>query len=193
VTAEDDRPWRLFVAVPLPDAVRSALAADAEGWRSRPDLAGLSWTDPADWHVTLAFLGATDPALVPALERGIGDVAETHAPWSAATGGLGGFPSAGRARVAWYGVSDRERRFAHLAADLRQGLRLEAGARFRAHVTLARARREPVDLRAWVAESSSPDGRIEVRAVELMRSHLGRGPARYETLAIAPLGGPQDG
>lgn len=184
--------WRCFVAVPLPDGLRASLAAAVDGWRARGDLAGARWTDPAGWHLTLAFLGATDPARVPTLTRSIADVAARHRPWSAPSGGLGGFPSAARARVAWYGIVDDDRRLGRLATDMRHALGLEAGGRFRAHVTLARARGEPLDLRAWVRESSAPQGRVDVGRLELMRSHLGRGPARYETLAVAPLRDPQD-
>jgi 2'-5' RNA ligase len=55
---------------------------------------------------------------------------------------------------------------------------------FRPHITLARARRRHVDLRGWIerASESAPTGRISVAALHLMRSHLGAGPARYETL-----------
>ena len=133
--------WRCFVAVPLPDPLRAALASAAAQWRSRDDLAGMSWTDPAGWHVTLAFLGATEPARVPALVRRLADAAAAHRPWATATGGLSGFPSRSRARVAWYGVADPDGHFARLAGDVRRAVRLEPDRRFRAHVTLGRARR----------------------------------------------------
>ena len=69
------------------------------------------------------------------------------------------------------------------------GLGLEPGGPYRPHLTLARARFQPVDLRHWLADASPsvPDGRLEVGRVELMRSHLGAGPARYETLATVTL------
>ena len=182
--------WRCFVSVPLPDPLRTALATAAAGWRLRDDLAGMSWTDPAGWHVTLAFLGGTEPDRVPDLMRRLAEATAGHRRWLADTGGLGGFPSASRARVAWYGVADPDRTFVRLAADVRHALRIDDGSRFRAHVTLGRARRDPVDLREWIATASAPEGHLDVAGVELMRSHLGRGPARYETLAVASLGGP---
>lgn len=52
-------PQRLFVAVrPSPEA-RDALAG-----LNRPEEAGLRFTPPAQWHVTLRFLGRSDPAEV---------------------------------------------------------------------------------------------------------------------------------
>lgn len=183
-----ERPWRLFVAVPLTDALRADLARAVDAWRGHPEADGLRWTDPAGWHLTLAFLGATDASrvssLVAALERASG----TEPPFSLATGGVGGFPSARRARVAWYGVADPERRLAGLAASVRRELGVEAGP-FRGHLTLARARDERgIDLTGWLRSEDAPNGSLPVDHLVLYRSHLGRGPARYEALADAPLG-----
>jgi 2'-5' RNA ligase len=181
--------WRLFVAIPIGEELRAALAASLDGWRSRPDLAGLRWTDPAAWHLTVHFLGATDPSDVTRIRADVAGVAAAHEPIQLATGGLGGFPSAGRARVAWYGVADPERRLRRLASEVSSVLAPEEPPRFRAHVTLARARSEPVDLRDWVAGADAPDGRLEIGEMLLMRSHLGRGPARHEVVGTVPLGG----
>lgn len=183
-----DAAWRCFVAVPLGDEVRAALGAAVDGWRARDDLAGLRWAEPGGWHLTLAFLRAVDPGQVRAIEAAVAATAARHLPWRARTGGLGGFPSAARARVAWYGVADADGRMAMLAADLHAALGLDVVGPFRAHVTLARGRRDPVDLRSWIAATSAPTGELRVDRLELMRSHLGGGPARYETLATAALG-----
>ena len=183
-----EAPWRCFVAVPLADELRARLAAAVAGWCRLPELAAMRWAEPESWHVTLAFLGATEPERVPAVAAALAATAAEHEPWTAGTGGVGVFPSASSARVAWYGVSDSDGRFARLAADVRAALEMEDAGRFRPHVTLARRRREPVDLRAWVAAAAAPEGTLPVARIELMRSHLGRGPARYETLATTTLG-----
>ncbi len=184
--------WRLFVAVPIGEALRADLAAAVEAWRRRPDLSGLRWTDASVWHLTLAFMGATDPAAVPVLVDALREVAARHEPARLTTGGLGAFPSRGRARVAWYGVGDPDRRLQRLAADVARAAGLDEDARFRAHITLARARSEPVDLRSWLAEAEAradaPSGILDLDRVELMRSHLGRGPARYKVLESIFLG-----
>lgn len=46
--------WRCFVAAPIDEGLRASLEQSVDSWQSRPD--------PASWHVTLAFLGAIDPA-----------------------------------------------------------------------------------------------------------------------------------
>ena len=179
--------WRCFVAVPIGDDLRAELTAAVGSWRDLSDLAGLRWSDPGGWHITLAFLGWVDGADVPATARRLEDALQAHEPSEHVAGGLGGFPSAARARVAWYGVEDPAGRLRSLADAVRGALSTGEAAPFRAHLTLARARSTPVDLRGWIATADPPRGRLEVGAVHLMRSHLGAGPARYEALASVPL------
>jgi len=180
--------WRCFVAVPIGAALRADMAAAVDDWRRRPDTQRLSWTDPDAWHLTLAFLGAIAPERVPALARVLDRQMRRVPSFTVRTSGVGAFPRARRARVAWYGVADPLARLSSLAAAVRTDLGIEDGAPFRAHITLARARDETgVDLRRWVSEAAPPSGSIDVDRIDLMRSHLGRGPARYELLASAVL------
>ncbi len=181
--------WRCFVAVPLTAAIRSALSASVVAWRREPPADALRWTDLDACHLTLAFLGFIAPDDVDSLSRAIGGVSAAHRPMRVETGRLGAFPRPRSAEVLWYGVSDPDGVLSALAADLACALGLAAG-RCRPHITLARARRRPVDLRGWIEEASAgtPSGQLDVDAIRLMRSFLGRGPARYETLASFALG-----
>ncbi len=181
--------WRCFVAVMLGDDLRASLADAVEEWRGRSAEGALRWTDPDGWHLTLAFLGATDPARVPALVEALATAASTAEASSLDTAGLGAFPSRGRARVLWYGIDDGDGALRRLAAAVRSALVMPAGEPFRAHVTLARARTDPVDLGPFLRSAVAPHGVLEVTELHLLRSHLGRGPARYESLAAVPLGG----
>jgi 2'-5' RNA ligase len=186
----DDRPWRCFVAVPIGPAVRDAVAACVAQLRTRADTDAWRWTDPEGWHVTLAFLGATDPEDVPRLARTLAAVAATREPFELAAGGLGAFPSTRRARVLWYGIADPRGRLAAVAREMQGALGLEAVDRFRGHLTLARARdRLGTDVSTVLAGVTPATARLAVDRVVLYRSHLGRGPARYEALATAPFRG----
>ncbi len=179
--------WRCFVAVPISQELRATLGPAVDGWRERPDLAGLRWSEPERWHLTLAFLGAVAPEDVARAREATESTGRRYDAFELATGGVGGFPSASRARVAWYGVSDPRGRLRSLADAVRLALALSATTPFRGHVTLARARSAPVDLRSWLGSARPPEGRLLVDRIELMRSHLGSGPARYEVLATIPL------
>ena len=184
--------WRCFVAAPIPPGLRASLADAVVPWGTD---AALRWSAPESWHLTLAFLGEVDPATVGEVRARVWEVAGRHEPMRLGAGGIGAFPSASRARLIWYGVEDPDGRLAGLAGDLADALGLDARSPFRAHVTLARVRRGSVDLRGWLAEASAsaPTGTLNVRQLELMRSHLGQGAPRYETLATMELGGSGSG
>ena len=183
--------WRCFVAVPLGASLRSALAEAVDAWRGQPPADGLRWADPGGWHLTLAFIGSIPVGSVADVSRAVGEVAATHRATRVETGRLGVFHRAGSVRTLWYGVSDPDGVLSALAGDLARALGLPGDEPYRPHVTLARARQRPVDLRGWIEPASlgTPAGQLEVEAVHLLRSHLGTGPARYETLASFALGG----
>lgn len=184
--------WRCFVSVPLDDALRSALAASVATWRAQPPADALRWSEPAGWHLTLAFLGSVDPDAVRSIVSTVSSVAARHRPVQVPTGRLAAFPRSGSARVLWYAVGDPEGSLGAVAADLARVLGLTPGEPYRPHVTLARARRGHVDLRSWIepASASAPEATLGIEHLALMRSHLGAGPARYETLATLALAGP---
>jgi len=187
--------WRCFVGVPVPTRLRTDLKAAVGLWRARDGAPDLRWTDPDAWHLTLAFLGATDSIAVPDLVSALGVVADGTAAFRVTTGGVGAFPRPGAAQAIWYGVSDPDHRLTDLAARV-QAAALPPGspARFHAHVTLARSRvRRGEPLGPWLAALEPPPGTVVVDALTLFRSHLGRGPARYEVLARLPLRGAGSG
>jgi 2'-5' RNA ligase len=187
--------WRCFVAVAIGEKLRAELAAVVGRWRTERDGPNLRWTDVGGWHVTLAFLGQLAPALIAPIGDVLGDLASHAEPFRVESGGLGAFPSRGRARVVWYRITDPAAELATLAAEVRTALapmvpRLANEDTFRPHLTLARARDERgISLTDWLAGHEVPSGAIDVNWVILFRSHLGGGPAQYEALRSLPLGG----
>ncbi len=175
------------MALPNYEELRAAIASAVDGWRSTDAPVGLRWTDPASWHVTLAFMGATDPRSVPRLDATLRTVAARHGALELPVGGIGAFPSASTARVAWIGVADPEGTLGRLAADLQVALGLEVSEPFRAHLTLGRVSRGTVDLRGWQDGAPGPVGRLMVDELQLLRSRLEGRQERYEVLAAAPM------
>lgn len=183
--------WRCFVAVPAPPSLRASLATALDAWRSRPNVPDLRWTDPASWHVTLAFIGSVSPSRVPPMVDALQAALRPVHPFAVPTGRVGAFPRPAAATAAWYGVADPEGRLAALAAAVGEAV-LPPGERprFRPHLTVGRSRvRRGEPLGPWLATLTAPDGELPVSEVVLYRSHLRRGPARYESLAAVPLGG----
>ena len=181
--------WRCFVAAPIPASLRRELAEAVRTWRADPAAPDLRWSDPAGWHVTLAFLGPTDPERVPALVAALQSAVAGVAPFTVPAGGVGAFPRPRAASVLWYRIDDPDRRFADLAARVRRAVGGEDDRHpFRGHLTVARSRvrrGEPMDV--WLPGLTAPTVALPVREVVLYRSRLGRGPARYEPLATVRL------
>jgi len=175
------------VAVPLPDNLRAELDDWVTGLRHDALLdADWRWADPEGWHITLAFLGARWPEVVPGIIEDLSRELAGREGLSVAAGGIGAFPGRSRARVLWYGIQDADRRLAELAHAVRAITATDDSAPFRPHVTLARARdRHGAPFPSL--PDAPPGGEVPIDAVALMRSHLGPGPARYEVLAEFPL------
>jgi len=188
-------PWRCFVAVPIDAELRRELEHAREQLRAaHPTLDdSWRWTVPAEWHVTLAFLGETDPTGIGRLTDAIEAVAAPRDAFILPTGELGVFPSPRAARVLWYGVHDPDGSLAAAIEELREALGLDPGP-VHPHVTLARARhRHGAIADALLEGPPMPRGRLSVDRVRLYRSHTGAGPARYEVVAESILGGGLNG
>ena len=116
-------------------------------------------------------------------------------PFEALICGLGAFPSAGRARVVWAGVTEGVSEMVELARRVDAALAALGLPRderpFSPHVTLGRVRRpggNPVLTDALGSASAREFGRIRVASVALVRSELGPRGARYTELASMRLG-----
>lgn len=178
---------RLFIAVAPPDTALDDL--DAACAPLRQDAGDLRWTGRELRHVTLAFLGevAEDrlAALLPRLSR----AAARHQAFGLRIAGGGAFPRPARATVLWSGLAGDRKALGKLAMSVGAGARRagappsDEGRRYRPHVTLARCR-VPADLRRAVAELASYTGPAWTAAeIQLIRSTLGDGQPRYETIA----------
>jgi 2'-5' RNA ligase len=187
-----DKParWRLFIAHPLPADVRTSLASQLAAYRT--SFPGARWTSPAAWHLTLLFLGSVDAAQVPGAMAIVDGVALSSHAYRVRVEKGGGRVHAGDG-VAWLGLSTGAAtllEYARLAAaDCPAGLTAGPTARRTpaAHLTVARrADRALIDaLRD--STHGAPVVEWTVDRLCLMRSHLGPGGARYETLHEATL------
>jgi 2'-5' RNA ligase len=181
---------RLFVAITPPAVALAEIDAAVAPLRAaRPEL---SWSSPQSWHVTLAFLGEVDEAVVPRLAVRLGRAAGRHPRLDLSAAGAGAFPTAPRARVLWTGVRGDQAALRAMSDSVAAGAR-RAGApppgerrRFRPHITLARCR-QPADVRPLITALAGYAGTTwTADRIHLIRSHLGPRP-RYESLGDWPL------
>ena len=171
---------RLFVAVEVPPAVRDAVAAAVVPLRSAAPK--LRWVAPERYHLTLVFLGSVSDDRVGAVSAAMAQGASGVRPFSLSLdGSLGAF---GR-RVLWAGLAPSPP-LARLAGSVRGALASvvalpDAERAFSAHLTLARAGREPVRA-ALLSEAAVPALSWPVDRVVLMRSAAG-----YEVVEAVDL------
>lgn len=171
---------RLFLGVALSDEVRYGLAAFLDAKAAH--LPGKP-TPPQNWHLTLRFLGPTEPEQRDRL-LGTLDDQELPLPFVLGFAGLGAFPRPRAATVLWLGVDRGGEELTELAEACEEAAR-DAGfppeeRPFHPHVTLARVR--PTDDVAELVESvpAFPLSQ-EVDRVILYRSLVGGpGGVRYE-------------
>ncbi|HEV7261300.1 MAG TPA: RNA 2',3'-cyclic phosphodiesterase [Bosea sp. (in: a-proteobacteria)] len=175
---------RLFTALEIPAEVASALTLHRGG------LAGARWIEPADYHITLRFLGDVDRRTANDLDEFLADIRSY--PFEVTLDALGSFggdkPRAVFARV------QPTPRLSELQADLerltrRLGLPPE-GRKFVPHVTLARLRdTSPIDVAHYL--SLHPIIRpisFTARRLALMSSRDSVGGGPYVLEAAYPLG-----
>ena len=162
---------RLFVAVPLPEAVQERLERIGFG------IPGASWVAGENMHVTLRFLGEVSNADAADIDDALMGV---RAPaFDLVVEGVGHFGSLRQTRTLWAGVA-RSPALAHLrgkveSAVVRAG-RPRESRKFAPHVTLARFKGETGHhLANFLAEHNLLKiGPIRIDRFTLFQSHQKR-------------------
>jgi RNA 2',3'-cyclic 3'-phosphodiesterase len=186
---------RLFVALQIPDSIRNDYAGlidelrrfDAKTSAKKP-----KWVRPENLHVTLKFIGHTDPAKLESICAALADVRSPRE-IRLHFRGVGFFPNAKRPRVAWGGMEASEN-LAPLAHDVdRQIATLGFPAEERAftpHLTLARLDPPVIapELQAAIEKHAARDfGELHSSEFHLIESKLKPTGAEYTTLQSFPF------
>ena len=187
---------RLFLALTVPEDVKSAIERAQKELRSAVSEGLVRWTRREQFHLTLRFLGNVAAERLRALQDSTRKACAGFGPFQARAQHLGFFPERGLPRVVWVGIQDREARLLELQRLL-QDTMIEFSAEapektFTGHVTLGRIKkiRRPQAEALTSAVASLRErvfGEWTVSTVELMRSELSSAGALHTTLATLPL------
>lgn len=183
---------RLFVALDIPDDVRSAIHAIVA--KLRPACRNARWARIEGLHVTLKFIGETSPEKTAEIKTALASI-PSRAPTEINFRGLGFFPNERRPRVLWAGI-DATTDLAELAAAVETslgalGIPREERA-FSPHLTLARfdTPRGLDALHAAIDVAGSLEfGATTAKEFHLYQSVLKPGGAEYTRLASFSFAG----
>lgn len=178
----DDTPARrrrMFLAVALDDTTTHLLAAHLS-MHLPGGLPGRA-VPPANWHITLRFLGWAADDQVDRIVHGVASGLATK-PFRVRFGGLGAFPKPRKATVVWLAVAHGGDGLAELAAvceDAVQRAGFTAEERpYHAHLTLSRVR--PAEDVGGLIDAFPPfDVRMTVSRITVYESLLRPGGAEY--------------
>ena len=177
---------RLFVAIALPETIRSRLALICGG------VPGARWLSPETMHLTIRFIGEVQESRLGDIDLALSGVSAPG--FELTLDGIGSFGNSGRPRVLWTGVA-RNPALDHLhgkieSALVRAGLPPE-GRKFTPHVTLARLRDAKRSRVGEFVAAHNPfqAGPIPVSEFTLFSSFLSQSGAIHTPEAVYPLEG----
>lgn len=166
----------------------------------------MRWTDPANGHLTLHFLGEIEPEMGELLRMTLRAAVAPHVEFELRTAEPGAFPSLKRPRVLWLGLWGPTHRLEALYNDLGDflddfGIELEDEP-LHPHITLGRMRdTEGVRVGALPDQIQDAFTQLEehnlagknhqvnfsITEVQLIRSYLEQDGPRHEVLGRYPL------
>lgn len=178
---------RCFIGLPVPDGIADQLLRAARPLRRDSQLPVSRWSHPADYHITLAFLGQIAPERLPDLLDAMAESSASISPFALTIDQLAGFP--GNRPVVLAAIPHAHTGLALLQRRLvdaldNRGLRLE-DRRFHAHLSLARLRGHPRGLTLPPLEPVH----LPVHDIALYSSDPGLQGPRYSVLGRAELVG----
>jgi len=179
---------RIFVALELPGIVGQLVVEVA---KHLSHLNQVRWVKPKGAHLTLKFLGDVAENVLPEVVVVVKHVAAKCDPLRLATTQVGGFPGLDRAQVIWLGVDGDLDRLYGLQSQIEMGLEglgfKPERRKFKAHITVGRARRKPVKVDVERVSALRPI-HFSIDRVSVMKSDLNPEGAVYTPMGYGIFG-----
>lgn len=135
---------RLFIAIPVPEAIRAKLGGTQAELRQLIPRHSASWAQLGSLHLTLRFFGNVAVLQIPVIASRLRGALAGFGTLHLHCSGMGLFPDRGSPRVLWAGVTDTAKRLHELHDQIDQSIgafaEKPAESQFVGHVTLARLR-----------------------------------------------------
>lgn len=188
------RQVRLFVGARISMASMESLAETAEAMRRDAYEGGyqIRWVAPANYHITLKFLGSADPEIITAIRDRIEPGLAAVPAFAITAASVGAFPDARNARVIWAGVDDPAGGLSQIAGIL-EGELADLGfrrdkRRFHAHITLGRVKRVDDVSQVLAPYTERTFRSCDIKSAILFESVIKPSGSEYVTRARFALG-----
>jgi 2'-5' RNA ligase len=172
---------RLFIAIDIPDDIKNVTDGFIRDARHAQN-DGVVYVKSDNFHITLKFIGETDPAKVETISEALEEI--SFDPFCMRVAGTGSFPEGEQARVLWIGLHDTEP-LARIASAVDRRLFATGIPRdtrpFSPHLTIARVKKELNTAMTDLLRSAKdlPFGNFTVTAFHIYQSVLGAGGPVY--------------
>jgi RNA 2',3'-cyclic 3'-phosphodiesterase len=182
---------RAFIAVTLDAEVIAKITEVIT--QLRPQIPGVRWVAPTNFHLTLKFLGSIDEALVEPIGAALRGQFRLFPRFTINAKGLGVFPGPKRPRVLWVGLTgDHLVTLASRVESALQPLRFTPETRkFTPHLTIGRWRQADLAPRSLARQLENwkvyEFGESNVESVHLIQSVPKPKGASYNQLVTVPL------
>jgi len=179
---------RLFLAIEIPVEVRTTIAQAQSRLKSLK--LDASWVKPENIHLTLKFLGETDPQTVLEIVTSLSQTAKALSPFSLSLGEVGAFPNLNNPRVLFFGLNGSAEALTTLQNQVETGMAALGFQRdtrsFSPHLTFGRIKssRGKSPLVEALRSLGPPEPLVfEVASFRLIESELQPRGAVYTRLA----------
>jgi 2'-5' RNA ligase len=189
---------RSFVAIELPDEVKTALSDLQGSLKGQVPPKSVRWVRSESIHLTLQFLGDVAPGQVEAIANALRKICANQQPFMCQLRELGVFPNPRRPRIVWVGVAEPSGVLKGLQKKVALALEplgFESEKRpFTPHLTIGRVDRrasqpELIQLGKLITYSSvGTIAQVPIHYVTLMKSDLRPTGALYTPLATLTFG-----
>ncbi len=177
---------RLFIAINLPKNIKKNIAAEIEKFRY--DFTNdVRFLEPANWHITLAFLGYQPEENLPAILEAMEKTSQKFSAPAIALSDISYGPIGATPRMVWLNGSGQTSKALSEIKEFLENALVDKGIRFqresrgfKTHITLARfsqiAKKDLPEIEKKVDWNFLPG------TLDLMESHLSRKGAQYEQI-----------
>ncbi|NQV14229.1 RNA 2',3'-cyclic phosphodiesterase [bacterium] len=181
-------PIRTFLAIPLPLSLRKYLFHFRDPIKNVEDR--INWIKAENIHITLNFLGDTDPESMGEQSQGLAKIVANYPAFELGTMDTGVFPHANAPRVIWVSTAAYDSTLNNFKIDLDNHLR-QLGyqldkRKFQPHITLGRVKsisRKSTFIHDFMS-AEVRETNFMVNEIKWIKSDLTPTGANYEELEI---------